>query len=69
MVGITPYDRNHTDYFIRKDRSHMQSKWIGITLVNCYLKIAWIVYYTTVVYLMHMVYMAQVICYINVSYT
>ena len=41
--------------FIRMDRSHMQSKWIGITLVNDYLKIAWIVHYTTVVYVMYMV--------------
>ena len=63
MIGITLI------IFIKMDRSHMQSKWIGITLVNCYLKIAWIVYYTTVVYLMYMVYMAQVICYINDSYT
>ena len=63
MIGITLI------IFIKMDRSHMQSKWIGITLVNCYLKIAWIVYYTTVVYLMYMVYMTQVICYINISYT
>ena len=41
--------------FIRMDRSHMQSKWIGITLVNCYLKIAWIVYYLTVVYVMYII--------------
>ena len=41
--------------FIRIDRSHMQSKWIGVTLVNCYLKIARIVHYTTVVYVMYMV--------------
>ena len=54
MIGITLI------IFIRMDRSNMQSKWIGITLVNCYLKIARIVYYKTVVY---------VICYINVSYT
>ena len=32
MIGITLI------IFIRMDRSHMQSKWIGITLVNCYLK-------------------------------
>ena len=63
MIGITLI------IFIRMDRSHIQSKWIGITLVNCHLRIAWIVYYTTVVNLMYMVYMAQVICYINVSYT
>ena len=63
MIGITLI------IFIRMDRSHMQSKWIGIKLVNCYLKIVWIVYYTIVVYLMYMVYMTQVICYINVSYT
>ena len=63
MIGITLI------IFIRMDRSHMQSKWIGITLVNCYLKIARIVYYTTVVYVMYVVKMAQVICYINVSYT
>ena len=63
MIGITLI------IFIRMDRSHMQSKWIGITRVNCFLKIAWIVYYTTVVYLMYMVYIVQVICYINVSYT
>ena len=49
MIGITLI------IFIRMDRSHMQSKWIEITLVNCYLKIAWIVYYTTVVYVMYMV--------------
>ena len=29
MIGITLI------IFIRMDRSHMQSKWIGITLVNC----------------------------------
>ena len=63
MIGITLI------IFIRMDRSHMQSKWIGITVVYCYLKIAWVVYYTTVVYLMYVVYMAHVICYINVSYT
>ena len=49
MVGITLYDRITLIIFTRMDRSHMQSKWIGITLVNCYLKIAWIVYYTTVI--------------------
>ena len=49
MIGITLI------IFIRMDRSHMQSKWIGITLVNYYLKIAWIVYYTTVVYVINMV--------------
>ena len=37
MIGITLI------IFIRMDRSHMQSKWIGITLVNCYLKIVWVV--------------------------
>ena len=63
MIGITLI------ILIRIDRSHMQSKWIGITLVNCYLKIVWIVYHTTVVYLMYMVYMTQLISYINVSYT
>ena len=31
MIGITLI------IFIRMDRSHKQSKWIGITLVNCYL--------------------------------
>ena len=49
MIGITLI------IFIRMDRSHMQSKWIGITLVNCYLKIAWNVHYTTVVNVMYMV--------------
>ena len=49
MIGITLI------IFIRMDRSHMLSKWIGITLVDCYLKIAWIVYYTTVVYVMYIV--------------
>ena len=49
MIGITLI------IFIKMDRSHMQSEWIGITLVNCYLKIAWIVYYTTGVNLMYMV--------------
>ena len=49
MIGITLI------IFIRIDRSHMQSKWIGITLENCYLEIAWIVYYTTVVYVKYMV--------------
>ena len=49
MIGITLI------ILIMRDRSHMQSKWIGITLVNCYLKIAWILYYTTVVYVMYMV--------------
>ena len=48
MIGITLI------IYIRIDRSHMQSKWIGITLVNRYLKNAWIVYYTTVVYVMYM---------------
>ena len=46
MIGITLI------ILIRIDRSHMQSKWIGITLVNCFLKIALIVYYTTVVHVM-----------------
>ena len=50
MIGITLI------IFIRMDRSHRQSKWIGITLVNCYLKITWIVCYATVVYVMNMVY-------------
>ena len=49
MIGITLI------IFIRMDRSHMLSKWIVVTLVNCYLKIAWIVYYTAVVYVMYMV--------------
>ena len=35
MIGITLI------ILIRMDNSHIQSKWIGITLVNCYLKIAW----------------------------
>ena len=48
MIGITLI------IFTPMDRSHMQSKWIGITLVNCYLKIAWSVYYTNVVYAMYM---------------
>ena len=48
MIGITLI------IFIRIDRYHMQSKWIGITLVNCYLKNAWIVYYTTVGYVIYM---------------
>ena len=49
MIGITLI------IFIRMDRSHMQSIWIGITLVNCYLKIEWIVYNMTIVYVMYMV--------------
>ena len=49
MIGITLI------IFIRMDRSHMQSELIGITLVNCYLKIARIVYYRTGVYVMYMV--------------
>ena len=49
MIGITLI------FFTPMDRSHMQSKWIGITLVNCYLKIACSVYYTNVVYVMYMV--------------
>ena len=38
------------EFLIKMDRSDTYSKSIGITLVNCYLKVIWILYCMTVVH-------------------
>ena len=64
MIGITLI------IFIRMDRSHMQSKWIVITLVNCYLKNCMdCILHDCCVCNVHGINGPGIICYINVSFT